>query len=242
MKVVAFYTTPYEMVTKLLVGPGALTGVLFPAFSTSLASNPDKIIHLYRRGLKYAFILLIVPVTLIVIFAKGGLALWLGRDFAGQSFQVLQWLAIGVLMNGMASIPFSLIQGVGRADITGKLHLIQLPIYLGFLWWMVMSFGIQGAAIAWCARVTLDFVALMWISHRSLPVRASVPFQFVGLLVLVFVVLGALTLVHNPLLEVALCLFMILVSVRLSWRFMLVDEERNLIRQLKMSMGFSQAE
>ncbi len=33
---VAYYTTPYEMVTKLWLIPAAMVGVMFPAFSTSL--------------------------------------------------------------------------------------------------------------------------------------------------------------------------------------------------------------
>ncbi|HEX9252294.1 MAG TPA: oligosaccharide flippase family protein, partial [Ignavibacteriaceae bacterium] len=37
---VTFYTTPYEVITKILIIPGALTGVLFPAISSTYSTNP----------------------------------------------------------------------------------------------------------------------------------------------------------------------------------------------------------
>ena len=41
---VAYYAMPYEIVTKLQLIPTAVTGVLFPAFSTSLRVKSDSLI------------------------------------------------------------------------------------------------------------------------------------------------------------------------------------------------------
>ena len=72
-----------------------------------------------------------------IALAQDGLRLWLGPEFAQHSFRVLQWLAVGVFINSLAQVPFSLLQGVGRPDITATLHLIELPLYLGVLWWLI---------------------------------------------------------------------------------------------------------
>jgi O-antigen/teichoic acid export membrane protein len=101
-----------------------------------------------------------------VILAQRGLALWLGADFAQHSFRVLQWLALGVLINSLAQIPFALVQGAGRPDLTAKLHLIELPCYLLALWWLISSYGVEGAAIAWTARVVLDALMLFGLARR----------------------------------------------------------------------------
>ncbi len=52
MTAVAYYATPYELVTKLWLVPGALVGVMFPAFSTSFEQDPARAATLYRQCVK----------------------------------------------------------------------------------------------------------------------------------------------------------------------------------------------
>jgi O-antigen/teichoic acid export membrane protein len=59
---------------------------------------------------------------------------WLGAEFSGNSSAVLRWLAIGVFINSLGQVPFALLQEVGRPDITGTLHLVELPLYLAAMW------------------------------------------------------------------------------------------------------------
>jgi O-antigen/teichoic acid export membrane protein len=182
MSAVAYYSTPYEAVTKLLLVPAALVGVLFPAFSRSFVEDRARSKRLFRRGVK-ALGLALFPLCLIAAaFAREGLTVWLGRTFADKSTLVLQLLAIGVFVNGAANVPFAFIQGIGRPDVTAKLHLLELPLYLTCLWWLVHMWGIVGAAAAWLARVTLDSLALFLITHRSLKVMdAATACLLVGL-------------------------------------------------------------
>ena len=119
---VAYYATPYEVVTKLLIIPGALVGVMFPAFSASFEHDRSRTAVLYSRCVKYVFLVLFPVVLVTVGLAQFGLKLWLGADFAEHSFRVLQWLAVGVLFNSVAQVPFALVQGAGRPDLTAKLH------------------------------------------------------------------------------------------------------------------------
>jgi len=166
---VAYYATPYEFVSKLLLVPGALTSVLFPAFATSFAQEPSNATKLFERGTKFAFLALFPFAFVTVALAPQGLSVWLGAEFAKNSAPVLQWLAAGVLMNGLAQVPFAQVQAAGRPDLTAKLHLLELPIYLILLWFLVTNFGIVGAAIAWTTRVTLDFVLLFLVAGKLLP-------------------------------------------------------------------------
>jgi O-antigen/teichoic acid export membrane protein len=165
MSAVAFYVTPYEMITKLWVIPGALVAVLFPAFSASLATDPRAAVRLLDRGVRFVFIALFPAVLVIDVLARPGLELWLGKDFADHSTRVLQWLAAGVLVNSMAQVPFAFIQGAGRPDLTAKLHFAELPVYLALLWWGVSRFGIEGAAIVWLVRVTADGAVLALLTR-----------------------------------------------------------------------------
>lgn len=168
---VAYYATPYEMVTKLLVIPGAIAGVLFPAFSTSFVTDRARSALLLVRGVKYLFLVLFPCVLVIVALAHPGLTAWLGADFASHSTRVLQWLAAGVFFNSLAQIPFALVQGAGRPDLTAKLHLIELPLYLALLWFALAAFGIEGAAMAWTARAALDMLVLFLLAFRLIPTQ-----------------------------------------------------------------------
>jgi O-antigen/teichoic acid export membrane protein len=172
MTAVAYYATPFEVVTKFLIIPGALVSVMFPAFSTSFSQDRERTAALYGRCVKYIFLILFPAVVLTVGLARSGLTLWLGADFAQHSYRVLQWLAVGVLLNGLATIPFALVQGAGRPDLTAKLHLIELPLYLLALWWLISAYGVEGAAIAWTARVGVDGAVLFGMTHRFLAANA----------------------------------------------------------------------
>jgi O-antigen/teichoic acid export membrane protein len=158
---VAYYTTPFELVTKLWIVPIALVGVLFPAFSESLAvSNHNRASSLYGAGIGSIFIVLF-PLTLtVMLFAQEGLHLWLGSDFSRHSTAVLQILAIGVFINSLANVPYALLQASGRPDLTAKLHMIELPCYAGLLYWAIRIRGIEGAAVGWAARVCVEAVIL----------------------------------------------------------------------------------
>ena len=109
--------------------------------------------------------------SLLVFFARPLLTLWLGARFAAEGAPVLQILAVGVLINSLALVPYNLLQGIGRPDLTAKFHLLEVPLHMGLAWFLVTKFGLAGAALAWAVRVSLDFllliVAACWITRTS---------------------------------------------------------------------------
>jgi O-antigen/teichoic acid export membrane protein len=166
---VAYYATPYEVATKLLFVPAALAGVLFPAFSTVGPIDRGRLARLVEGGVRYVFIALF-PITLFLIaFAPEILRVWLGNDFAMNSTAVVRWLAIAIFINSLAQIPSAHVQSAGRPDLTAKLHLFELPLYLVLLFSLVKTMGIRGAAIAWLLRAAIDSVLLFFFSRRLLP-------------------------------------------------------------------------
>ncbi len=164
---VAFYVTPFEVVTRLLIVPAAAAGVLFPAFSASLQQAPEAALRLYRRGTAIIAGVLAPVVLGLIVFAEPALGWWLGPDFAAKSCRVVQILAAGVLINATASMPATFLQASGRPDLTARLHMLELPLYVVGAVWLIRAFGIEGAAMAWSARVTLDAALLFLLARRS---------------------------------------------------------------------------
>ncbi|HEV2348442.1 MAG TPA: flippase [Terriglobia bacterium] len=167
MAAVGYYAAPAEIINRLSIFPGSLVLTLFPALSSLDAwGAKDRVEKLYGRSLKFLLLCMGPILVLIVVFAGEILRLWLGSDFASKSTLVLQILAVGVLLNSMACIPFTLIHALGRPDVTAKFHLLELPIYAGVLWILVERLGITGAALAWTFRMGFDAALVFGAAWR----------------------------------------------------------------------------
>ena len=153
---VAYYATPQELVTKLWIVPGALTAVLFPAFAAQMARRDEQTWALFKKAVHWLFVALLPVTVALTLFAHELLASWINPGFADQSAVLLQVFAIGILINCLAHVPFTLIQSAGAARLTALAHLIELPFFLAVLWLLTSTLGTLGAAIAWLLRMVLD--------------------------------------------------------------------------------------
>lgn len=228
---VAYYTTPYEAITKLWIVPSALIMVLFPAFAYTHASKPGNVARMYVRSIKFIGIVLF-PITLLsVAFAEDVLTLWLGSEFAQQSYRVLQILAVGVFVNSLAQVPSTLIQSVGRPDINAKLHLIELPIYVVLLVLLTEHFGIVGAAIAWLARSVVDALALSVFAGLQV-VGTGLSARALSWTLVAVGTFGVVALVTAASIKASLVIAALLVFIYLGWSRLVNAADRQAIHGL----------
>lgn len=228
---VAYYATPYEIVTKLWLIPSALTGVLFPAFSSTYVADKSQTAAWFYRGIKYIFISIFPAVILIICFAHEGLSFWINADFADKGSTIMQLLAAGVFVNSLAQVPFALIAGIGRPDITSKFHLAELPIYLLLVFVFIQTNGVIGLAIAWLIRVTIDNLLLFYATKKLLPEFKDIRIYYLSLTVSLFVFL----LVSFKLSVTVKLLYVVtiyLVFVYIVWNKMLSQDERSYLPKL----------
>jgi len=226
MTAVAYYTTPYEIAAKLFIIPNAIAMVMFPVFSTTSVRDVGRTSLLFGRALKCLFVILFPLVLVTMSLSHEGLEMWLGKEFAQNSSRVFQLLIMGVFVNSLARMPFDLIQGLGRPDLTAKIHLAELFLYLPLAWWMIGTYGIVGAAIAWLGRVFLDAVILFRIALALLPqsiqgVRRMEIILGAGLLILILAVLPM-----APFLNRAYVLTILAAYLFAAWHIVPEPEER----------------
>ena len=169
MSAVAYYVTPYDMITRTFVIPIGILGVIFPAFSAYAAADEKRLITLYKQAIKYILIAMIPLAIGIIIFARPFLLLWLSQEFADESSLVLQILGAGILFSSVARVPFNAIQAIGRPDITAKILLYELPLYLAGVIFLTRSLGILGVAIIWTAHLIIEMIVLIIIIRRLKP-------------------------------------------------------------------------
>lgn len=215
---VTYYTTPYEVVTRLWVLPRAFMSVLFPAFTTALAVDETRVVMLFGRAYRILMLTMLPPIALIVLFAPEGLSAWVGPTFAQHSSGVLRWLAVGVLINSLARLPHALVQSAGRPDLIAKIHFAELPVYLLGLWFLLHAFGIVGAAIAWTLRITVDTLAFFWMGARLVPAVKTVSLQAVSAVAITCTGVGLLALIPNLPLKVGLAVAFVVAAAILAYR------------------------
>lgn len=166
---VASYTIPFEVVTQTLIIVGAISSVAFPSLSALVQSQPAKAHELFRRWLLRVAVVMFIVTSLCALLLPVILTWWIGPTLPEESVFIGQILCVGVFANSLGSMYFALLHAHGRADITAKVHLFELPLFLGALYFLVGSFGATGAAIAWISRMILDAL-LLWGAHcKMLP-------------------------------------------------------------------------
>ncbi len=163
MEAVAYYATPQEIVVRIGFIPGAVMGVLFPAFAIAFVSDPRLIAGYFERAARYLLILVFPVLLILAVFASEILGIWLGPEFALNSTLIMQILVVGIFLNSQARLLNTLIQGEGRADISARVHLCEFVAYAGALFIVIPRFGAIGAACVWSLRVLVDLLALALI-------------------------------------------------------------------------------
>jgi O-antigen/teichoic acid export membrane protein len=165
---VAYFVTPYEVVSRLLIIPAALVSVLLPEISRLRRDNRPRVRRLYRTSMQGLGLVMAVPCALVYWLAESGLTLWIDVGFAANSYRVAQILAVGVFINAFGHIAQVALQGSGRPDITAKVHVAELIAYIPYLWYLTSAYGIEGAAYAWSVRVMISTCVLMFLANKCL--------------------------------------------------------------------------
>ena len=231
---ITYYSTPYEVVTKLLLIPGALVGVLFPVFSASFAIIPEKSKSLFMRGVKYIFLVIYPLVFLIVVFAFQGIEFWLGNEFAENSSLVMQLLSIGILMNSLSLIPNIFFQGTGKPHVPTLLNMVELPFYIFGMWYLVVNYGIKGAAFFYMSAAAFDALVMYFLAYKVFGVKFnsnnSVAF-FVSSILVLFILIS----INIFIVKIILSIIILFTFIFCVWYFFLtVEEKRFLVSKVKL--------
>lgn len=166
---VAFYVTPYEIITKAWILSASLLAVLFPVFAGMAATDPRSLRAACRSAVVH---LLALAAPLIVVLVAGAdllLGWWLGPEFRERSAGVAQLLALGILANIAAQVPLTALNATGRADVTTAIAAAELPLYVAAIWYAAALYDINGVAAVWALRALIDAFLLFGAGHLILP-------------------------------------------------------------------------
>ncbi|RYH70064.1 MAG: flippase [Alcaligenaceae bacterium] len=164
---VSVYVLPYEVVVQSLILVGAVSSVMFPGLSSLIREKPNHWQSYFRKWLFRVTAMMALVCAALALVLPVLLPLWIKEGLNTESIFVGQILCLGIFANAIGAMFYALLHAKGRADVTAKLHLIELPIFLFSLFFLTTRFGVVGAAWAWVGRMVFDSAALAWRSRAS---------------------------------------------------------------------------
>lgn len=157
---VATYFAAVEVIAKIGVVSSSIGLVLFTKLSQEIDARP-AVAKRYFQGALGLTVLLLAPVCLVIAyFSKEIMSLWLQQSYSSDVAFVTSVFAIGYLIHGVGQPAYVWLQAQGRPRIPATIHMVELVIYAISMPWLIMHYGIRGAALGWAGRVALSVIAL----------------------------------------------------------------------------------
>lgn len=176
VRATGLYAAPLDALLRVLLVPASVVRALFPLVSGEHArANTVLVRAVFGRATAALALLIAPPLLVVAAFAPQLLGWWLGPEFAAGVGTATRLLALGVLANSMAQVPASFLLAMGRPDIPTKLHVAEVVAYVPLAAWLILTFGVTGAAMAWAARAAVDAGLLFFVTRRILARAAVAP-------------------------------------------------------------------
>jgi len=234
MGVVAYYTAPFDIMSRLSIIPLSLVMTMFPAFSTLGLTRINDLRYFFIRSTKYMFLFVSLVTLILILFAHEILQVWLGDAFAKDSTLVLQILALGILISSLTHLALALFQGIGHPDITAKIQLLLLPVSIFLSVILIKKIGIIGAALSWTISRTLGMLLSWKIAARIIQldraflVKNRIIHEFVWFLAFTSM-LSPLLFLNNIYIKALGAIIAYNVFSYVGWRYILDTRDRTMI-------------
>lgn len=191
--IVAAYVLPMELIARGQLLVSAFSSVIFPKL----------VAHVQRaRGHDFAALLnnaqgLVVAVNLAIGFVcvplmEPLMSWWLGSTLAPQAATIALVGIVGLTLVSSSSISMLAINGLGHTRQVAILHGIELPLYLGLLYFATIHASLQMLLGAWLLRLLIDAFGMQVILHSLVQPTSTRTYFYSDKKVLHWVLLTAL--------------------------------------------------
>ena len=172
-------------------------------------------------------------ILLIIIFSYEGIELWLGKEFAVQSSLILQFLALGILMNSMSLIPNIFFQGIGKPKIPTLINVVEFPLYIFIMWYLIKIDGINGAALAFMIMAIFDAVAMYVVANKMFAIKFESKFSLIVFLLMMITLIIPFYM-SGIIFKIIFGLIVPTIFIIITWnRFLSPDEKHFIVSKLK---------
>ncbi|HMM81111.1 MAG TPA: oligosaccharide flippase family protein [Pyrinomonadaceae bacterium] len=243
VEMLAYYSVAFTFASMAIMFGNSLAQSLVPSFSQLwVAGKMAELSELFSRAVFFNLVILVPGCVILAVCARRFFTLWAGPAFGENSTRPLFILLGGLLFLLPAYVPLSLLLSTGKSQLLAKLYWIELLPYLGLLFILTRTFGIEGSASAWAILGAVNgfiyfafgkSIATLNMSYfveRAKWFSAAVVLLLPG--IVLFAIFGALT---TTLLIVAVSLFLYLLIV--VFKVLSVPERTWLVKRFLNAVG-----
>lgn len=146
---VSFYTIPYNLASMISSLVGSTNQFLFPAISSlNSKGEKDKLRHYFIKSLDYTALLSTFLLVIFIIFSDRFIYLWLGEDFAKNSYHIAPLIGFTFFFSCLSSVSLWYYTALNRTHINLISSLVGSSSYLIASLILIPLFGLKGAAFS----------------------------------------------------------------------------------------------
>lgn len=178
--IISFFLGPsavtlFVIPSKLLGAIGGVlssaAGALFPYTSRlAVLGKKNEIKRSFVKS-NIIFASISIPISIfVIIYSKPIMTLWMGAEFAADSWLILSILTLSSLIGSFTAIPLHVILGLGKSKLVLLFSTFIVTSYLIFLPLLTKTLGVHGAAIAMLLTASLNIGLVMIKTTRAIGV------------------------------------------------------------------------
>jgi O-antigen/teichoic acid export membrane protein len=167
---VTIYTIPLLLVSRLMNISPRLAMILFPmASELGATGRREELEKIYFVSSRHIFFLNIALTTILCLFSRQILELWMGNDFAEQAYILLILLSLGFFADSMTNLPSLVNDGLTFPQVTGFFAFSRAVIGFAVLLIGAIYYGLVGVATAYLiSSVVIGGAFLLYVHKRTI--------------------------------------------------------------------------
>lgn len=151
----------------------------------------EKLEKYYLDIWKYVSVATITLSVFVTSYSYSIMYVWTGDiTFAEASISVAPYLLIGICGLALQEIPYSYLLSKGITKINIKLGLLILPIYVVLSYFLIRSYGIYGASLAYGITFSVHTILYFWLSNKSIKLKEKLYKSYLVMLLSAIISLG----------------------------------------------------
>lgn len=182
-----FYSIASVLSMSLLQVVYPMTRSIYPVYS-DLIERKQSLVEVNEKLIKILMASLLPLVVFFIVFASDILHIWTGNEkLVSEVSVVLSFLVVGVLINGLYNIPYTLYLASGNSKTPLIINIVSLLCIIVLLPVLFEKFGVLGAACTWAiANLIAATVGWRWLFiNNHVKKNSLINFVFAGLAMLV---------------------------------------------------------
>lgn len=187
MEEFGYYTIAYSAASAISLIISSISSAIFPSFSLNHGAL-DVLIRQYKYANELLIFFVGFAVFPFVFYGDVILRLWIGERVVQFSYVPLALLAIGFWCSAALANAYNLTIALGRPGVTLRLSAISVIPYAILLYYLLRTYGINGAAFSWVVLNLFYLIILTFTADKTLlkiatcfwSIKTIAPLLFLG--------------------------------------------------------------